>query len=163
MKAIRIREWHPRDWEAYRDLRLRALEDAPQAFGSTAADARRLSEQQWRDRLAGRVTFAAVAGSDPIGLVSGIASDHPADAELISMWVDPAWRARGVGGRLVEAVLRWAADGGYSTLRLWVATGNTDAERLYARYGFARTGEVQPIGGGGSDRFEFAMARPLSN
>ena len=143
-------------------MRLRALEDAPQAFGSTAADARQLSEQQWRDRLAGRVTFAALAGSDPVGLVSGIASDHPAEAELISMWVDPAWRARGVGGRLVEAVVRWAADAGYSSLRLWVAMGNTDAERLYSRYRFTRTGEVKPMGEGPSNRLEFAMARRLA-
>lgn len=163
LKAVRIRRWQAADWAAYREIRLRALRDAPDAFGTAAGDAEQLTERDWRHRLAGRVTFAAVAGSAPVGLVSGIPSDRPGEAELISMWVDPGWRARGIGGQLVETVFEWAADAGFSSLRLWVASGNAGAERLYSRYGFTKTGELQPMGAGAPDRMEFAMVRGVGD
>ena len=94
-----------------------------------------------------------------VGLAAGIKADHPGDAELISMWVEPAWRGRGVGHRLVDAVLSWAAGEGFGGVRLWVAQGNARAERLYARQGFERTGEVQPMAAGAPERLEFEMLR----
>jgi hypothetical protein len=36
-KAITVRTFAPNEWKTYRDLRLRALADAPDAFGSTLA------------------------------------------------------------------------------------------------------------------------------
>ena len=78
------------------------------------------------------------------------------------MWVDPEWRSRGVADRLVESVLGWASAEGYARLRLWVAVGNTRADRLYRRHGFIGTGELQPMANGRSDRLEFEMVRKLA-
>ncbi|MGZ5289619.1 MAG: hypothetical protein ACXWE5_09060 [Actinomycetota bacterium] len=39
------------EWEAYRDVRLTALEDAPPAFGSRLDDERDRTESEWRARL----------------------------------------------------------------------------------------------------------------
>jgi GNAT superfamily N-acetyltransferase len=75
--------------------------------------------------------------------------------------VAPARRGHGVGDRLVDAVLTWAAAEGFRNVSLWVATGNAGAERLYARHGFAPSGRTQPMGGGKLDRFEFEMRREL--
>ncbi|NJN50896.1 MAG: hypothetical protein HC809_03045 [Gammaproteobacteria bacterium] len=47
----RIRTIEPEDWQQYRDLRLRALQDSPDAFGSTYADAKLLSDEQWQARV----------------------------------------------------------------------------------------------------------------
>jgi GNAT superfamily N-acetyltransferase len=94
-----------------------------------------------------------------VGLAAGIGGDEPGEAELISMWVAPAWRGHGVGDRLVEAVLAWAGGEGFTSVRLWIATGNPSAERLYARHGFATTGRIQPMGGERVDRLEFEMRR----
>jgi GNAT superfamily N-acetyltransferase len=159
LRQPRIRRLDDGEWARYREIRLRALADAPAAFSTSVADAARWTETEWRARVSGRTTFVADDDGSLVGLACGIAADQPDAAELISLWVEPAWRARGVGGQLVEAVAAWAAGEGVSYLRLWVADGNGAAERLYRRHGFRRTGERQPLGTGG--RTEFAMERKL--
>jgi len=152
-----------------RDVRMDALSDAPSAFGSTLSDERRLTESEWRSRLAGRVQLVARsthrewrrAAGIVVGTVGVIDDGDGRAPELISMWVHPEWRQRGVGTLLVEAIIDWVrtegpAQGG-GALRLWVSDGNLAAERLYARHGFVRTGETQPIRAEEPDRLEFAM------
>ncbi len=145
------------DWRLYRSLRLTALTDAPEAFGSTLDRERAFTEQVWRQRLAARNTFVAEAGGRACGLVAVIPAG-PGAAELVGMWVGPDARGSGAGDLLVSAVLAWADERGLSEVRLWVAEGNHRAERLYARNGFRRTGATQAIRAG-EDRREFAMAR----
>ena len=41
----------PDDWQEFREIRLRALADAPTAFGMTLADAEQQTEDTWRARL----------------------------------------------------------------------------------------------------------------
>ena len=41
----------PDDWQEFREIRLRALADAPTAFGMTLADAEQQTEDAWRARL----------------------------------------------------------------------------------------------------------------
>lgn len=58
------------------------------------------------------------------------------------MWVVPEHRGRGVGRRILDAVLKKApAD---DRIVLWVADGNP-AHRLYESAGFVATGGWQPI------------------
>jgi GNAT superfamily N-acetyltransferase len=159
LRQPQIRRLDDGEWVRYREIRLRALADAPAAFSTSLAEAAGWPETEWRARVAGRTTFVADDEGSLVGLVSGIGTDHPDAAELISMWVQPDWRARDVGGRLVEALAGWAAGEAVSRLRLWVADGNGPAERLYRRHGFRRTGERQPLGTYG--RAEFAMERRL--
>jgi GNAT superfamily N-acetyltransferase len=156
-----IRRLAAADWAAFREIRLAALRDAPEAFGSTAADAEKLDEAEWRRRLEQRTLFLAEALTQPVGLAAGIGGDRSGEAELISMWVVPSWRGHGVGDRLVEAVLAWAVAEGFTSVGLWVARGNARAERLYARHGFAATGRVQPMGGERVDLLEFEMRREV--
>jgi GNAT superfamily N-acetyltransferase len=152
-----IRRLAAADWAAFREIRLAALCDAPEAFGSTAADAEKLDDEEWRRRLEQRAVFLAEVLTQPVGLAAGIGGDRPGEAELISMWVVPARRGQGVGDRLVEAVLAWAVAEGFTSVGLWVAQGNARAERLYARHGFAATGRLQPMGGKRVDLLEFEM------
>jgi len=156
-----LRSLAPADWEDFREIRLAALGDAPEAFGSTAADAQKLEEQEWRRRLEQRAVFMAGVAGQRVGLAAGTGGDHPREAELVSMWVAPTWRGQGVGDRLVEAVVAWAAGEGSSGVRLWVANGNTRAECLYARHGFEATGRSQPMGGERFALHEFEMRREV--
>jgi GNAT superfamily N-acetyltransferase len=161
LAPIAIRRLTASDWQLFREIRLRALREAPYAFGSTAADAEHLGAAEWRRRLTARTAFAAMQGGLAIGLAAGIVADSREAAELVSMWVDPSRRGIGVGAQLVEAVVDWATDARFKRLRLWVAAGNDSAERLYARLGFVRTGEVQPMRKQGLGAIEFAMVRQL--
>jgi len=148
---------HPDEWELFRALRERALSDAPHAFGSTLQRERSLSEEQWRSRLARGPLFVARLGEAAIGMAGGVPGVGPLGAELVSMWVEPAWRGAGIGDRLVRAVLGWARDDGCREVRLWVSDGNVPAERLYARHGFVSTGERQPVRPDDPTRMEHAM------
>ena len=126
------------DWAAWRDLRLAALREAPYAFCSTLADWQDAEESRWRMRLTD-VPYNLIAELDgrPAGMVSGVAPDGNGTAELISLWVAPFARGRGVGDALLEAVHCWAVETGATRLALQVFDGNATAKALYRRHGFA--------------------------
>lgn len=162
--VIELRILTAGDWQLWRELRLAALAEAPYAFGSQLADwqGEGDTEQRWRARLEipGSVNFVAVLDGRAAGLASGVPAGGRA-AELISMWVSPAARGRGVGDRLVAAVERWARQVGASVLRLAVMQGNENAAALYLRNGFSNTGELGDLMPGGVRR-EYVMAKRLA-
>ena len=147
---IHLRRIAPDDLAVYREIRLRALKDAPSAFGSTYARELAFSDREWTERverLAGEtaVGFLAVGDDAVCGLVAGfLDTTDPRKAGLVSMWVAPAHRRAGVGCSLVEAVLEWAAARGARTVRLMVTSANDGAMRFYEGLGFERTGVVRP-------------------
>lgn len=150
----------PDDWQVFRDVRLASLRDSPQAFSATLESALARDEASWREGLAGRTQFVAMAGEDVVGTAGGIVDPAGQFGELVSMWVSPEWRGKGVSSRLIEEVAGWAAAVGFRQLRLWVVEGNQAAERAYAKAGFTRTGRHQPVRPG-EPATEFEMARAL--
>jgi GNAT superfamily N-acetyltransferase len=99
-----------------RALRLRALAEAPLAFGSTLAREQAFTESVWDERAAGaaagsaRATFVAEVQGQWVGLATGVAR-HPDDLDhspiLVGMFVDAPQRGRGVGVALIERVTGW--------------------------------------------------------
>lgn len=138
------------DWELLRDIRLRALADAPLAFSSTHAAERSRPESFWRSSASWGAprgaAFAALEEGRAIAL-AGIYVDRadPSVAHLISMWVEPAARGRGLGRGLVERALAWASEQGAARVELWITETNQAALRLYESCGFALTGEREPF------------------
>lgn len=61
-------------------------------------------------------------------------------AHLAQVAVDPAWRGRGCGERLVSTALGRLHRRGYATVSLLVADDNATALRLYTRLGFTPRG-----------------------
>jgi GNAT superfamily N-acetyltransferase len=137
-------------------VRLEALREAPYAFGSTLAREQERPEAEWRRALTSRVRFVAESGGAVVGTASGGDGESTGVAALTAMWVDPAFRRQGIGALLVERVIDWARETGYSHIVLWVVDGNPDAERLYARHGFRRTGAQEEVRPG---RLEYEMSR----
>ncbi|MEV4278696.1 GNAT family N-acetyltransferase [Actinoplanes xinjiangensis] len=143
---IEMRVLAENDWKVWRALRLAALTEAPYAFGSRLADWQGDGddEQRWRDRLSipGSYNVVALLDGQPVGMASGVPTDQDGVVELISMYVTPAGRGRGVGDQLLHAVERWARQVEAGTLRLAVAEGNRNAIALYERHGFHDAGEL---------------------
>ena len=50
MDGIPVRRIQPGEWRLFRDLRLAALQESPQAFSSVYASALERSEESWRDQ-----------------------------------------------------------------------------------------------------------------
>jgi GNAT superfamily N-acetyltransferase len=135
------------DWRIVRELRLQALRDAPLAFASSYAREADDDDASWRRRVETATWFVArdeVDGAEPVGLVAGIVDRETSGPHLVSMWVPPRARGRGVGLALVDAVKAWATPDA-EQLILWVADGNDGARRLYERCGFRDTGWRQPL------------------
>jgi len=134
-----------------RQLRLRALEDAPEAFGSTLAGMDAQPESFWRERAARtssggeQCMFIAVEGSHWLGMAGAFfVVERPGKARVVSMWVDPSVRRRGVAQGLLEAVTDWAKSHGATQVQLWVTQTNAPAVAPYRRAGFKATGNTQP-------------------
>ena len=162
-----IRRIRPEDGEAWREVRLRALLDAPDAFGSTHAETVALPHEEWTTRAARSsdgpcdALFLADDGRELVGLARGQRPPDQNEARhLHSMWVAPEFRGTRLAERLVDRLAGWAALAGASLLELWVTTSNKRAIRFYERLGFEATGHCQPVRPG-SDREELEMAMEL--
>ncbi len=150
--GVQVRRITGRDAALLKQVRLAALEDAPSAFASTHAAEATRPEAEWVQRASAgsegcdRATFFAALDDEVVGLIGGY-RDGPSSAtvELVSMWVAPHVRNRGVGAALVDAVTAWAIETDATTVSLWVTRGNTPAETLYISKGFVTTGEVRPL------------------
>ncbi len=139
------------DLDLYREVRLRALQDSPSAFGSTYSNELARPREQWAERVSRAATgtswavFLAFEEEACVGLAGCVDDDLGADRQLVSMWVAPSHRGTGVAAGLVDAVLSWAHGVGARTIALWVTKDNERAMRFYERAGFAVTGDVQPL------------------
>lgn len=152
MSVATIRQFAAHEWTLYRALRLQALADSPEAFGSTFARENQMPQQWWMDRLAVGAASAndlpllAEVDEIPAGLAWGrIDPQQPETAHLYQVWVAPDARGRGLGGMLVAAVIDWAQNQPVTTLELSVTCGDTPARRLYDQAGFRPVGKPVPI------------------
>jgi GNAT superfamily N-acetyltransferase len=139
---VRIRRLAADDIDLLRAVRLDALRTDPDAFGSTLEREEGRSDEDWMWWVSRCATFVAEDDQGAVGLAGGIPDDaRPDVAVLISMWVAPTSRGRGVGRALVEAVVGWATGERKAWLTLHVVEGNGPALALYEKCGFALTGE----------------------
>jgi GNAT superfamily N-acetyltransferase len=136
-----------------RDIRLRALADAPSAFSSSLAHEVGLSPEFWEKRVIESelgedgAVFIAIEDDHSVGMAGGFFVERARVVMLWGMWVDPLARQGGLGQRLVEAVAGWARDAGADHVRL--AVTDCDESRaaavLYRTLGFVDTGEREPL------------------
>ncbi|KAJ3805864.1 hypothetical protein F5876DRAFT_51097 [Lentinula aff. lateritia] len=165
--------------DKHASLRLLALRTNPECFSSTLDDERRLSPEQWRGRIdtEDRVTFIAVASeilkytpfdapldptfssssssfadiSDSPTLLDDDTAKWPAHV-LVSMWVHPEHRHKGLGRLLISQAVDWVKNrvekSGVEDKRgdvvLEVFKQNTGAIVLYRAMGFEDIEEVPP-------------------
>jgi ribosomal protein S18 acetylase RimI-like enzyme len=147
-----VRPFAAHEWNVYKDLRLCALTDSPDAFGSTLAKEQVRTDGEWMKRIEKGATsgwdlplLAEVDGM-PAGLAWGrIESEHPDEANLYQVWVAPSYRRLGIGQILLDTVIAWAKAKNAKYLELGVTYADSPAMRLYVRAGFKPTGKIEPL------------------
>lgn len=122
-------------------------------FAEDGATRDRLRDPRWPDRhgaawISGLLTnpnallLAAVAEGGVVGHLVGLytpASEmwRGAQAELVSLYVVPGLRGRGVGSGLVERFTAWARERGATRAHVTAYAANEAAVRFYRRHGYA--------------------------
>ncbi len=130
------------DLAEYRALRLEALEQTPEAFGSTLAREQAFTDADFAARLTGGVTIGAFRDNTLGGIASFYAEPGEKDrhkGRLVGMYVRPDLRGTGASRALVEAVLAHAVNH-VEQVHLDVVSTNRAARRLYETCGFTAYG-----------------------
>jgi len=147
-----IRRLEAHEIGLHRELRLRALQNAPDSFVENFEDATAQPLSYW-ETLTRAVTetgrhamFLACEGETVHGSSYGLLDAERSDAGHVGgMWVDPASRRQGVGRALLQAVVVWARGLGLKHLILWAPAHSAAAVSLYRQAGFQETGRRQPL------------------
>ena len=137
-----IRRLDTSDVTLYRDIRLEALQQSPEAFGSTF-EREKAQSLSWFEAAVGHADiFGAFLEGTLAGIAGYVAQESPKHAHKAQLWgmyVRPAARYLGLGKRLVVAVLGHAR-GRVEMVQLTVVSENEAARRLYSALGFVEYG-----------------------
>lgn len=153
MGEVTVRVAGPADASTWRDLRHDALREAPYAFGSTYAREADWGEEVYAARLAAGLSVLGLLDGEPVGIGAGYVEDGR--FHVVSVWVRPSARRRGVNTAVLHRLLDLASGLGLP-VELQVAVDNPGARAAYERAGFEGTGELAPVREG-SDQLEERM------
>ena len=154
-----------------RQLRLDALVETPESFGSSYEEEHTLTLEDIREWIVpaddgamfGVFADGALAGMVGVGRQRKLKMRHK--AHIWSMYVTPAQRGRGFGRLLMQAAIGHARTmRGVRQVQLSVTANNTAAVALYAGMGFAVYGhEPEALCVNGRLYDEALMALPLAD
>ncbi|HEY5267477.1 MAG TPA: GNAT family N-acetyltransferase [Acidimicrobiales bacterium] len=140
--TLTIRRTKSDDWSALRAIRIEALLDTPEAFGSTYAETMLYSDDEWRSFASKRCYFLAERDGVVVGMISGGFNDaQPGTHWLYGMFVTPLDRGTGTAQALVRSVSEWARGDGAEELFLQVGSSVARARAFYEKLGFVPTGD----------------------
>jgi GNAT superfamily N-acetyltransferase len=106
-------------------------------YGSLTADELALTGSTFDPPFGAFLVARAAGQPEPIGGV-GVRSVRAGTAEVRRLWVDPAWRGRGVARTLMAALEDAAGALGFSELELGTGDRQPEAVALYASTGWRR-------------------------
>lgn len=161
MSTIGIRVMGEVDWALYRALRLQALQESSESFGSTYLHERDFTDQDWIDRVSpdGRarhgLPLVAEVDGEPAGLALGLIHERASKtACAYQMWVNPAYRGLGIGRALLEQIISWAETVRMDRLQVLVPLESDVAVGLATRCGFLPHGETLALRPGSAVRLQ---------
>lgn len=141
----------PAAFEIYREIRLRALQESPTAFGSLYSAEVTVHDAEWKRRAERccaerHIGLLAMDAKLACGIVRATPdTEHPQIVWLESMWVSPESRRKGLGRLLVNKILTWAGQNEMHAVKLSVTENNRPALGLYTSLGFVATGRTEPF------------------
>lgn len=155
------------EWQLFREVRLAALQDAPEAFVARFEDEASYEDEFWHERMSRSRRIVAERGDDLVGLVClGLHNEDSETGEVFGLWTAPSARGDHVARRLVAAAATRAAEDGRRRLYFWVGSDNAKAIGFASNFGFRPTSERRPVrvaeGATGTDPDEVAMVLPLT-
>jgi len=139
---MEIRRLGAQDAEIYLTIRLKALRNNPEAFGSSFEEEKDRPVEMYGQRLESddSYTYGAFQNNQLVGTVTLIKEKYVKfrhRANIVGMYVAPESRGAGIGRLLlVEAINQAKTIGEIEQLILSVVTTNEPAKKLYTSLGF---------------------------
>lgn len=143
--AYTIRPLKRSEWLVFKEFRLSALLDTPDAFGGIHRDEIRKSNEWWQDFIDYSNIHGAFDGNKIIGIIGYLyPSKYNDKAALpVSVYVAPDHRGKGVNHMMFEALASHIrANTDAIGIDLDHAEGNKKAQRSYEAMGFIHTGNI---------------------
>ncbi|MEK3989760.1 MULTISPECIES: GNAT family N-acetyltransferase [Robertmurraya] len=143
---IKIRLLNENDAEEYKEKRIEALQNHPEAFSSSVEEELEYSLEVHASRLraVNAYTFGAFEEDKLVGvvtLVTEIKRKLKHRSDIFAMYVTPQVRRHGVGKQLMNAAIEKAKEiGGVEQVYLTVSSNNIAAKNLYESIGFKMIG-----------------------
>ena len=168
-RAVTIRPARADEWGRWRETRLRMLRDDADFFSTRYDDMVREPDKTWRDWVGEaavgdqKTLFVADEDDQWLGVVGAFVRVNPLEVQLISMWVDPQARGRGIAqapdpcGCRVGARARLDDGSSCSSRR-----PTSPPSSCTSAPGFAPTGDRAPAGCGRS-AFKLVLAAPVAS
>ncbi|MEX2374745.1 MAG: GNAT family N-acetyltransferase [Dehalococcoidia bacterium] len=149
---VNLRRIRTDEGGAYREVRLRALQRAPDAYEITYEESIQISGDEWRslaEQGAEAMECAIFVLDRGDGVFGGtvfvrVNEQPPYDAFVGAMWVDEDLRGSSVASALLDAAEHFASVCGSTMCELWVEADNIPGRRLYEGHGYAETGVTMP-------------------
>lgn len=143
-----IRKLTSQDWSAYKAIRLKSLEDSPQAFESSLVEESQFTPEQWQLRLESTKSSFCLGAFCEQGKLFGIGGFRQGEklktshkAYVWGVYVEPNARGLGVATRLMQGLLdEFYALHHIAILQLTVTANNEQAMALYEALGFRQYG-----------------------
>ncbi len=167
MTDIKIRLLDEDEWQLYREVRLAALRDAPEAFVARFEDEASYDDDFWAELMSRATRIVATRGDEPVGLVClGLHHQDPQTGAVFGLWTAPSVRGQRVGWELVSTARQRAVEDGCRLLYFWVVSDNGAAVGFASSFGFRPTSERRSVrvsdGEAERDADEVAMVLPLT-
>lgn len=166
MTDITVRELAADEWEIFKTLRLRALQEDPEAFVASYEEESQHSDEEWQERMSHATRIGAQQGSEWVALASVGDEDTRDDddlGEVYGIWVTPSLRGEGVARQLMEHAELVGRNAGYSHLAYWVNTDNGRAVAFASSIGYRPTEGRRDVVVEGQPEVEAAFMIPLGS
>lgn len=158
------------EWKSYKEIRLRALKEDPQAFGAAYEDAVKFDESEWRRRLENAENsdrswlWFAQENQKIVGLIGAyMEKDATNEATIVSVFVPKEERGKGISSLLMDKIISELSAKPYlKKINLTVNKDQVAAVNLYTKFGFVKVGEQNFKMGNGQKAVEFVMERQIS-
>ncbi|NQV50864.1 MAG: GNAT family N-acetyltransferase [Candidatus Marinimicrobia bacterium] len=141
---LSVRRIRSGEADLFKKLRLQALKESPDAFGSSYEETEQRSAESWVNQVessaqgSDRATVIAFQDDLPAGLAALYRMDNtPHMGELLQVWVSPEVRGQGVAGALIDNLFDWASRNNFKTIVAGIISGNEQAVHFYEKHGFS--------------------------
>lgn len=158
MNNIEIISLKPEEWQQYRDLRLRALKEEPQAFGSTYEKNAQHPDSFWQERIEDTINkntqwlVFAKLNATLVGMMGAFVEKEPDTVHVIAAYVAPEARGKGISKMLMkELIKRIIANKIIKKIIVDVNTEQEAAVFLYKNSGFQIVKQYRMVLGDGKE------------